>query len=150
VGEQVLLKLQPYVQSLVVRRPCPKLALKYFGPYSVLERIGEVAYRLDLRTHSQVHHVFHVSQLKAYTPDHTLVFSELPAAPQLDLADLKPESVLDRRLTKKGNAAVTQVLIKWNSLPAELATWEDYSVLKVRYPSAAAWGQAGPQGGVVS
>jgi ribosomal protein L21E len=32
VGEQVLLKLQPYVQKSLVRRPYPKLSFKYFGP----------------------------------------------------------------------------------------------------------------------
>lgn len=33
VGEQVLLKLQPYAQRSVVNRPFPKLAYKYFGPF---------------------------------------------------------------------------------------------------------------------
>jgi hypothetical protein len=63
VGELVLLKLQPYVQSSVVNRPYPELAYKYFGPFKVLQRIGVVAYKLQLPEASLVHHVFHVSQL---------------------------------------------------------------------------------------
>lgn len=43
VGEEVLLKLQPYAQSSLVNHPCPKLAMKYFGPYTVLECIGSGA-----------------------------------------------------------------------------------------------------------
>jgi hypothetical protein len=48
LGEQVLLKLQPYVQSCVVHIPCPKLSLKYFGPYTIVEKIGTSAYKLQL------------------------------------------------------------------------------------------------------
>jgi len=64
VGQQVLLKLQPYGQSSLVNRPCPKLAFKYFWPFQVEARIGRAAYRLDHPDHSQLHPIFHVSQLK--------------------------------------------------------------------------------------
>ena len=36
VGDKVLLKLQPYAQSSLVNRPYPKLAKKYYGPYTIL------------------------------------------------------------------------------------------------------------------
>ena len=102
VGEQVLLKLQPYAQSSLVNRPCPKLAFKYFGPFTVTERIGRAAYRLDLPEHSQIHQVFHVSQLKPFLPNYTPLFSELPKVAELDAHHLRPEVVLDRRLVKEG------------------------------------------------
>jgi hypothetical protein len=61
LGELVWLKLQPYAQSSIVNRPYPKLAMKFFGPYKILDRIGAATYRLELPTNSQVHPVFHVS-----------------------------------------------------------------------------------------
>lgn len=146
VGEQVLLKLQPYVQQSVVRRQYPKLSFKYFGPYTLLERYGTVAYKLDLPVGSQVHPVFHVSQLKTYIPDHTPVFRDLPIPLQLDISELVPEQILDRHLVKKDNASYLQVLVKWPTLSELQATWEDYEVLQRRYPEAAAWGQAASQG----
>jgi hypothetical protein len=48
VGEKVQLKLQPYAQKTVINRPYPKLAYKYFGPYTVLKLIGQVAYQIEL------------------------------------------------------------------------------------------------------
>lgn len=150
VGDAVFLKLQPYAQSSVVNRPYPKLAYKFFGPFTVLERIGVAAYRLDLPASSTVHPVFHVSQLKAQVPDHTPVYTSLPSPVVLDAADVVPEAILERRLVKRCNAAHVQVLLKWSSLPADHATWEDYHVVKTRFPDAPAWGQAEtPAGGTV-
>ncbi|WVZ53351.1 hypothetical protein U9M48_004311 [Paspalum notatum var. saurae] len=113
-GESVLLKLQPYTQSSLVSRPYPKLAFKYYGPFKVLARVGSVAYKLDLPAESQIH----------------------PARAAI------PVDILDRRLVKKGNAAITQVKVAWSGLPHSSATWEDYTVLKERFPDAPAWGQA--------
>jgi hypothetical protein len=142
VGEMVLLRLQPYAQSSVVNRPFPKLSYKYFGPYPILERIGKVAYRLELPTGSKIHNVFHVSQLKDYRADYTPVFSKLPQCPALDSMDMAPEAILDRCMMKKGNQAIVQVLIKWKNLPKETATWEDWDTLKTSFPDVLTWGQA--------
>jgi hypothetical protein len=62
-----------------------------------------------------------------------------------------PIAVLDRRLVRKGSQAVPQVLIQWSDIPKEAATWEDYYVVKNRFPDAVAWGQADIEaGGVVT
>lgn len=112
VGAQVLLKLQPYVQHSVVTRPYPKLAFKYSGPVEVEQKIGSAAYRLALPEGSQIHPMFHVSQLKPFTPNYTLVFKELPTVADLSTQDLSPETILDRRPVKKDTRAIPQVLIK--------------------------------------
>lgn len=146
VGEQVLLKLQPYAQTTVANRPCRKLAFKYFGPFSVEQKIGTLAYKLALPPEARIHPVFHVSQLKPFTPNYTPVFGELPRPPDLTTASLEPAAILDRRLTKKGRNSVLQIKVQWSTLPEEAATWEDYDVLRLRYPAAAIWEGARSQG----
>ena len=64
VGDRVYLRVSPLraVKRFGVKG---KLAAHFVGPYKVLERMGEVAYKLELTEGlSGVHNVFHVSQLK--------------------------------------------------------------------------------------
>jgi len=147
VGDQVLLKLQPYTQSSVANRPYPKLAYKYYGPYKVLDRVGTVAYRLELPANSMIHPVFHISQLKPLVPNYTPVFASLPVTTDLEAAAAEPLSILERRLVQKGNTAIPQIKVTWTKLPPSITTWEDYYVLKQRFPDAPAWGQADSQAG---
>jgi hypothetical protein len=147
VGEQVLLKLQPYAQHSVVNRPCHKLAYKYFGPFDILARIGAVAYKLQLPESAKVHPVFHVYQLKPFTANYTPVFSELPKTPYLAATDTFPAAILQRRMVRVGNVTGVQLLVHWHGLPEEQATWEDYHVLRRRYPEAPIWEEVEAQEG---
>lgn len=146
VGEQVLLKLQPYTQSSVVSRPCPKLVYKFYGPFEVEAHVGAVAYRLKLPAESMIHPVFHISQMKPFIPKYTAESTALPTPISLDTTELFPGEVLKRRLIKKGNKAYLQVRIKWSQVPSSSSTWEDYEVLKASCPDAPAWRPAGSQG----
>ena len=67
-----------------------------------------------------VHPVFHISQLKPFTPNYSPVYTTLPLLSDLSAIDLTPEAILDHRLVKKGNRAIAQVLVKWTRLPLRL------------------------------
>jgi len=61
VGDWVYLKLQPYVQASLAQRANQKLAFKFFVPFQVISRVGDVAYKLKLSEDLAIHPVFHVS-----------------------------------------------------------------------------------------
>jgi hypothetical protein len=142
VGDMVLLKLQPHTQSSVANRPYPKLSFKYFGPYQVLEKVGSVAYKLQLPPGAQIHNVFHISQLKPFTANYAPVFDKLPVTTDLQAATALPKEIVECRLVKKGNAAILQVRVTWTGLPDNITTWEDYTVVKSHFLDAPAWGHA--------
>jgi hypothetical protein len=135
------------VQSSLSARAHQKLAFKYFGPFSVLQHIGKVAYKLELPASASIHPVFHVSQLKQTVGDQ-VVSSTLHGD---QVAFSIPERVLQRHVAA-GDHPVLQGLIKWSGMPVSLATWEDLEALHQRFPLAPTWGQVGSQeeGGVSS
>jgi hypothetical protein len=67
------------------------------------------------------------------------VYSELPNVPDLAASAVEPEEILERRMVRSGNVAAVQVLIKWSGMETTQATWEDYDLLKLRFPSASLW-----------
>ena len=59
VGDLVFVKLQPYRFHSLAKQHNEKLSPRYYGPDKVLDRIGPVAYKLELPSHSKIHPVFH-------------------------------------------------------------------------------------------
>ena len=70
-----------------------KLSPKYYGPYEVLQKIGTMAYKLELPTSSRVHPVFHVSCLKKVIGENILVQTILPQLDEEENIILEPEAV---------------------------------------------------------
>lgn len=144
VGEFVFLKLQSYLQSSVAPRANHKLAYKFYGPYQILARVGEVAYELALPASRKVHPVFHVSLLKkVLSPDCQV----LPQLPSFDAHLQVPVQILQHRVIRRASSSLVQVLVRWSDSSAELATWEDKETLKQMFSRAPAWGQAVSKGG---
>jgi hypothetical protein len=108
----------------------PKLAFKFFGPFKVLQRIASVAYKLELPATTLGHPVFHVSQLKPFTPNFTPVFSDISQLVDLSQVQVYPVQIVERRMVRKGNKPVVQIRVAGSNLPTDATTWEDYEVLR--------------------
>jgi len=98
IGNGVFLRLQSYKQiSLKQAKKDNKLLPKYYGPYKLLQKIGTMAYKLELSASSQVHTVLHVSCLKKVIGDKLLVQTILPELVEERNNILEPEVVIKSR-----------------------------------------------------
>ena len=131
VGDWVFLRIQPYKQmSLKQAKKDNKLSPKYYGPYKVLQKIGTMAYKLELPASSRVHPVFHVSCLKKVIGENLPVQTVLPELDGEGKIILEPEAVIEKRTRQLRNRSISENLIKWKNLPTEDSTWEDENFIQ--------------------
>ncbi|GKV46428.1 hypothetical protein SLEP1_g53413 [Rubroshorea leprosula] len=114
-----------------------KLSPRYIGPFEILERVGEVAYRIALPPKlSNVHNVFHVSVLRKYEPDPSHVINYEPLELKEDLSYTEqPIQILDRKEKVLRNKTVSLVKVLWRHHSENEATWELESQMRGQYPN---------------
>jgi hypothetical protein len=69
-----------------------KLGQQYAGPFKVTERVGLLAYRLDILINWKVHSIFSVAQLEPVLAPEDDLYSRLrPDQPEAIIIDSEPE-----------------------------------------------------------
>lgn len=109
-----------------------KLSKRYFGPYKILRKIGEVAFELELPPQSKVHPVFHVSKLKPYHGS-DLPNRDLPPDAIDNQPVVQPLAILDWHITQ--NNLDSKVLVQWEGSFLEDATWEPLHEIVAAFPA---------------
>nr|GEV34398.1 putative reverse transcriptase domain-containing protein [Tanacetum cinerariifolium] len=96
-GDYVLLKVSPW-KGVVCFGKKEKLAPRFVGPFEIIEKVGPVAYRLDLLEElNGVNDTFHVSNLKKCLADPTLQvpLEEIQVNAKLNFVE-EPVEILER------------------------------------------------------
>ncbi|KAI3819461.1 hypothetical protein L1987_13298 [Smallanthus sonchifolius] len=135
VGDMVLLKVSPW-KGVVRFGKKGKLAPRYVGPFKILERIGKVAYKLDLPSElSNVHPTFHVSNLKKCLADENLhiPLDEVRIDEKMHFVE-KPMEIMDREVKKLKRSRIPIVKVRWESKRGPEFTWEREDQMKTKYP----------------
>jgi hypothetical protein len=110
-GDHVFLRLQPYKQTSLKAKYCRKLSPKFYAPYTILKRVGQVAYQLALPIHSKLHPIFHVSFLKKAIGAKCQIQTNLPELAEEGSIWLQPEAILDQRERHLRQRTIKEVLV---------------------------------------
>nr|KYP76963.1 Retrotransposable element Tf2 [Cajanus cajan] len=133
-GEHVFLKMTP-TSGVGRALRAWKLTPRFVGPYQIIQHVGPVAYRLALPPSlSNLHDVFHVSQLRKYVHDssHVVELDDVQVKENLTIEKL-PVAVVDHKLKELGGKSIALVKVLWDTTTGE-ATWEVEQQCRQQYP----------------
>ena len=113
-----------------------KLKPRYLGPYRIIERIGAVAYRLELPQElSDIHNVFHVSVLRKVVREPELILQQPPEDVSRNLtAQSKPVKVSEIKDMDVQGKVTTMIRVSWERDGICEETWEPESQMRSFYP----------------
>ena len=113
-----------------------KLSLRFIGPFAITERIGRVAYRLELPEElCGIHPVFHVSQLRRCLSDETLEtpLKEIQVDERLNFVE-EPVEIRERQVKRLRRKRIPIVKVRWNARRGSEFTWEPEDAMRRKYP----------------
>ncbi|GJZ71181.1 putative reverse transcriptase domain-containing protein [Tanacetum coccineum] len=134
VGDKVMLKVSPW-KGVVRFGKRGKLNPRYVGPFKVLEKVGEVAYKLELPEElSRVHNTFHVSNLKKCHADEPLAvpLDGLHLDDKLHFVE-EPLEIVGREVKRLKRSRIPLVKVRWNSKIGPEFTWERENQFEKKY-----------------
>ncbi|GJT54622.1 putative reverse transcriptase domain-containing protein [Tanacetum coccineum] len=135
VGDKVMLKVSPW-KGVVRFGKRGKLNPRFVGPFKVIKRVGDVAYKLELPEElSRVHNTFHVSNLKKCHADEPLAvpLDGLHFDDKLQFVE-EPIEITDREVKRLKRSRIPLVKVRWNSKRGPEFTWEREDQFRKKYP----------------
>jgi hypothetical protein len=134
VGQKVYLA----TNNLKMDNQAPKLAPKFIGPFTIIEKVGEVAYKLELPRTMSIHPVFHVSKLRLYKDQSEKFPSRLPditrplpiVRESNEQMEWEVDRIVDHRYRGKGKSKRLEYLVLWKGYPDYERTWQKEIDLK--------------------
>lgn len=114
-------------KNLKTDRPSDKLDSKRLGPFTILERIGKSAFKLELPPSMKIHPVFHVSLLEKYHRN-TLPDRDAPPPPDPVIREdgteaYVVEKILDSDYKGRGRARQLEYFVHWQGYPVADRSW---------------------------
>ncbi|GKA51837.1 putative reverse transcriptase domain-containing protein [Tanacetum coccineum] len=135
VGDKVMLKVSPW-KGVIRFGKRGKLNPLYIGPFKILNKVGTLAYRLELPDKlSRVHSTFHVSNLKKCFVDEPLAIplDEIQIDDKLNFIK-EPVKSMDQEVKRLNQSRIPIMKIRWNSRRGPEFTWECEDQMKKKYP----------------